>query len=721
MVLLSLILFFGLVGLFLKLFFTEEKIRKFASDIVSKSIPGGHLHLGNLKIGLDWNFKVLIEDLIISNQDDFSRENSLIFIKNLTFHLPLYSILDQTPDLNLSVSKVEFRSFEKPDGELSGKNEVPKTPIVAPVQSQKDESFFQRIKDGAQEYADGLLKNSSVNFYSEDFSFFRVYLERDPKEVKCQKINLWFESISHPLSLHLTCAGDTGETEPGLKGIITLDGEIKIKELLEKKNLSFSGTFKLDDPFWPPMGNLPTLHGKVNNLLINEEGIIVPFDVVVEKWGSGTLILDTRSGNTILNSINWNFNIEVLDFLLKKMPFSRKGQFSLKGKMSFLEKGFYPEVDLETKNLFVTFKGTKVPVSISGKIKGKNFNAITLIEAFKGSANSKIKGSINWNNLSNAFGPIKVDSIISSMELKIPTEKEKLNKEEKEFIYYIPEFPLNIKMKMEKVKLEKIVINGSGSFSGGGKKKTNLKMKLTLGNAPANIYAELLNPKKALLDFKLEDFDLSLLENIIPEKLGILKGKAHFVFNGTLPYPPSELSDMSFKIIFNAKDGDYNNPFLGENWENFIKENPGLEKYISKNAQPYVKFEKIILKGGIENRKMIIDQFLFLAPNNQLLINARGYCGINESEKSLVYLDIRDKIGVTISPMKNLFGMETLYFKLVGKGFKLKPDLVYTSSKILEKTATELPKNIWRPIDKILIDPWRESEKSKQKRKNPNN
>ncbi|MFI5392069.1 MAG: hypothetical protein ACHQYQ_11975, partial [Bacteriovoracales bacterium] len=494
MVLLLLILFFGLVGLFLKSFLNEEKIRKIASEIVSKSIPGGKLHLGNLKIGLDWNFNVSIEDLIISNREDFSRENSLIFIKNLTFHLPLFSIIDQNPDIDLIVSKVEFRSFEKPEGELLEKKELPKIPIVAPVQFEKDKSFTERIKGKAQEFADGLLKNSSVNFHSEDFSFFRVYLKRDPKEVKCQKINLWLKSISQPLSLHLTCAGDTGETEPGLKGIITVDGEINIKELLEKKNLRFSGSFKLEDPFWPPMGNLPIIHGKVNNLLINEEGIIVPFDVVVEKWGSGTLVLDTRSGDTILNSINWVFNIEVLDFLLKKMPFSRNGQFSLKGKMSFLEKGFHPEVDLDTKKLFVTFKGTRVPVSISGKIQGKNFNVINLIEAFKGSANSKVMGSINWNNLSDAFGPIKVDSIISSMELKIATKNEELNKEEKEFIYYIPKSPLDVKIKLEKVKLEKILINGSGSFTGGGKKKTNLKMNLTLGNAPANIYAKLLNP-----------------------------------------------------------------------------------------------------------------------------------------------------------------------------------------------------------------------------------
>lgn len=715
---LLLILLFGLAFFYFKSIFTEEKIRKLAQEIVSKSIPEGQLHLGELKINLDWNFKVKIDDLILSNRGAPIRENSIIYIKNLYFRLPIYSILDNTPEIDLHVSEAEIRNFENVSTKVPEKKGVPLSPLIENTQSSENESFLEKYKAKAQAYGDMLLKNSHLNFSSQKLSFFRIYAKKEPKEVKCQNIKIRFESIERPLFLHLKCAGDTGEKEPGLKGVISLDGEINFKELLVNKNLNFSGSFILENPNWMPIGDIPTIRGRIDGLVVNDNGVKVPIKASVDKWGSGSLILTNLSGETFLDSVDWNFNIEVLDFLLKKMPFSRKGQFSLMGKLSFLDKGFYPEIDLKTKNMFLTLTGEKIPVSISGKIKGKSYNIKNLVKIFKGSADSDVAGTINWNNLSKPFGPMKINTMISSMEFKIPKNKEKTETKNKEdFEYPLPDFPLNLKMKMDQVKLEKILINGSGNLAIGKNKKSILNLKLTLGDAPAELNAELLNIKNnALMDFSLKGFDLSLLENLIPENLGIFKGKGDLDFNGTLPFPHFNSKDLSFKVNFQAFNGDYNNPSLGKNWEDFIKKNPGLEKYISKNAQPFVDFEKILLNGEIDKGKIVINKFLFQAPNDKLLIHANGNIGLDESKKSLIYADMRDKIGITLPSMKKLFGMETLYFKLVGNGFKLRPDLVYTSSKVLEKTATELPKNLWSPVDKLLIDPFRKLDKSLKKK-----
>lgn len=713
-IILILILFFGLTGLYLKSIFTEEKIRKIAQDIVSKSIPDGQLKLGIVKIYLGWNFKVKIENLVLTNRAELTRENALIFIKNLDLKLPIYSIFQKTPEIKLRVLQVEIRSFEQLATDDKKKKEELTAPIRQNQPSPEDMSFLKRLKARAHDFGDTLLKNSTLHFSSEDFSFFRVYLKRKPKKVNCQKIEIRFESIIRPLSLHLNCEGDTGETEPGLKGVITLDGQINIKELIENKDLNFDGSFVLKNPNWPPIGNIPTIRGKVDGLKVNDQGVLVPIVASVDNWGSGSLILSNQNGITVLDSVDWNFNIEALDFLLKKMPFFRTGQFGIKGKLSFLEKGFYPEVDLNTKNLTLTAEKIKIPVSILGKIKGKNFYAKTTAQIFKGLENSNIAGTINWDNLSKPFGPMKIDSVISSMEFKLPKKQEK---KEEPFETPIPSFPLELKIKMEKVKLEKIVINGTGSLSSGKNKKSKLSMKLTLSGAPAIIDARFLeNKTNAVIDFKLTDFDLSLLENLTPEHLGLFKGKANLDFKGTLPFPKINTQDLSFKANLNALDGNYNNPYLGENWKKFIQENKGLEKYISKDAQPFVDFEKVILVGGIDKGNIEISKFLFQAPSDKLLVHANGNLGLDESKKSLIYLDLRDKIGITLPGVKKLFGMETLYFKLLGNGLKLKPDLVYTSSKVLEKTATELPKNLWSPVDKLLIDPFRKLEKGLKKK-----
>src|SRR5574343_854426 len=262
---------------------------------------------------------------------------------------------------------------------------------------------------------------------------------------------------------------------------------------------------------------------------------------------------------------------------------------------------------------------------------------------------------------------MKIDTLISSMEFKLPQKKpERETKKEKDFEYPLPDFQINGKIKIEKVNLEKIPINGSGSFSLGKKKRSYLKMKLNLSNAPAVLNAELLSSRKnASLDFTLNDFDLFLLENLTPENLGILKGKADLDFNGTFSYPHLKRDTLSLKVNFKANAGDYNNPYLGTNWEKFIKENPGLEKYISKNYQPYVEFEKILLDGKIDKGKIEIENFLFQAPKDKLLIHANGYIGLDEKQRSQLYVDIINKIGITLPGFKKLFGMETLYFKLV--------------------------------------------------------
>lgn len=718
---LILILLFGLAIFYFKSIFTEEKIRKFAQDMVSKSIPEGQLHLGKLEINPGLNFEVKIDDLIISNRGELNRENALIYIKNLFFKLPIYSILDNTPEIDLHVSEAEIRSFENPPSNvLEEKVETP-LPVVENIQSPPNKSFFQKYKVKAQKHGDMLLKNAHLNFSSQKLSFFRIYLEREIKEVKCLNIKIRFEGINRPLFLQLKCDGDTGEKEPGLKGVISLRGNINIKELLTNKNLNFSGSFILEKPNWQPIGNIPTIRGEVEKLVINNEGVKVPIKASVDNWGSGFLIIDTRSGDTILDSLDWNFNIEVLDFLLKKMPFSRKGQFDLKGKLSFLEKGFFPEIDLKTKNMVLTLKETNIPVSISGKIEGENYNMKALVNIFNGSSASDIAGSINWNDLSKAFGPMKINTLISSMEFKVSKkEGKKIEKKEankNDFEYPLPNFPLDLKMKIDKVKLEKISINGTGTLSIGKKKKSKLSMKVTLGDASANLNAKLLDLKNnASMDFNLKGFDLALLENLIPEKLGVFKGRADLDFNGTLPFPHFNSQGLSFKVNLLAVKGDYNNPSMGKNWDVFIKENPGLEKYISKNAQPYVEFDQILVNGEIDKGVIVLNKFLFQAPSDKLLIHADGKIGLDETKKSLLYVDMRDKIGITLPGMKKLFGMETLYFKLTGKGLKLKPDLAYTSSKILEKTATELPKNLWSPVDKILIDPFRKIDKSLKKK-----
>ncbi len=703
---------------YFKLIFTEEKIRKIAQDIVSKSIPEGKLYLGKLEINFGWNFGVKIDDFILTNRGDLARENSLIFIKNLSFKLPVYSILDNTPEIDLQVSEAEIRSFETLTSDVREEKVETPSPIVENIQSPPNKSFLGKFKIRAQEHGDKLLKNAHLNFSSQKLSFFRIYLEREPKEVKCQNIKIRFESINHPLFLQLKCDGDTGEKEPGLKGIITLNGNINIKELLTNKNFNYSGSFILENPNWMPIGNIPTIRGTVDGMVINNDGVKVPIKASVDNWGSGFLIIDTRSGNTILDSVDWNFNAEVLDFLLKKMPFSRKGQFDLKGRLTFLEEGFYPEINLKTKNMVLTSKETKIPVSISGEIKGEKYNMKALIKIFNGSSTSDIAGSINWNDLSKAFGPMKINTLISSMAFKVSKKeggKKGANKDD--FEYPLPNFPLDLKMKIDKVNLEKISINGTGTLSIGKKKKSKLSMKVTLGDATANLNAKLLDTKNnASMDFNLKGFDLALLENLTSEKLGIFKGRGDLDFNGTLPYPHFNYHGLSFKVNLLAVKGDYNNPSMGKNWDVFIKENPGLEKYISKNAQPYVEFDQILLNGEIDKGVIVLNKFLFQAPSDKLLINANGKIGLDETKKSLLYIDMRDKMGITLPNMKRLLGMETLYFKLTGNGLKLKPDLAYTSSKVVEKTATELPKNLWRPVDKILINPFRQIDKSMKKK-----
>jgi hypothetical protein len=715
---LSLILFFGLVGLYLKIVFTEEKLRNLAQEIVSKSIPNGKIHLGKVNIHLGWNFTFEIDNLTLSDREDLTRENSLVFFKSLNFRIPIYSILDQIPEIDLKVSELEIRSFEKLPNELLENKEGSPLPVVEKPSLPENKSFLEKVKDGAHGYGDRLLKNSHINIASQNISFFRIYLKREPKKVNCQNIKISFESASHPLSLYLKCSGDTGETEPGLKGIITLEGQINIKEFIENKNLNFSGSFVLENPNYPPIGDIPTIRGTVNGLLLNDEGVKVPIKASVDKWGQGSLILTNHSGETILDSVDWNFNFGVLDFLLKKMPFSRKGNLSLNGKLSFLDKGFFPEIDLKTENLVLTLNNTEIPVSISGKIQGKNYNMKTLVRIFKGSADSDVAGTINWDDLSKPFGPMKITTLISSMEFKGPQKKKEAEiKKENDFEYPLPDFPLTLKMKIQKVKLEKIRINGTGALSIGKRKKSKLDMKFTLGDAPADLNAELFDiQENAFINFSLSGFDLALLENLIPENLGIFKGKGDLDFTGTLPFPHTNAQEFSFKVNLFAVNGDYNNPSLGKNWEVFIKENPGLEKYISKNAQPYVEFEQILFSGEVQKGKIKINKFLFQAPKDKLLIHANGYLGIQKDQKSLFYVDLRDKIGITLPGMKKLLGMETLYFKLVGNGLKLKPDLVYTSSKVLEKTVTELPGNLWTPVDKILINPFRKLDESFKKK-----
>jgi hypothetical protein len=488
-------------------------------------------------------------------------------------------------------------------------------------------------------------------------------------------------------------------------------------ELLENKNLKFNGSFILENPFYPPIGKIPTIRGEVKELLINTDGIRVPFQVMIDKWGKGSLILTNRSGETFLDSINFLFNFGVLDVLLDQMPFSRSGQFKLKGKISFLEKGFYPEISLKTKNLNVFYKNMKIPVFILGNIQGKNYNLKNQLRIFDGFIQSEIMGIINWENLSNPFGKTKINTKVTSLKLKLPAKKEKSDKET-DFKYPIPKFPLEIDMELEKVNLEKIVLNGNGHLSTRKGGTSNLKMNLTFNDAPALIKAKLLKSKKnAHLDFKLKKFDLSDLENLLPKKLGNFTGKANLEFFGTFPFPSIKLKDFSFQVKFDAFNGNYNNPHLGENWEKFIKENEGLEKYISKDAQPFVDYERIHLIGEIKSGKILIDKFIFRAPEEKLLIHANGHLGIKEDTRSLVYLDFRDKMGITLPSLKKLFGMETLYFKLEGKGFKLKPDLVYTSSKVLQNIPIELPKTLLSPIDKLLIDPFRKKPKPENEKK----
>ncbi len=686
---------FGLVAFYLKIVFTEEKIRKIAFDLVAKSVPNSKLYLPTLKISLGWDFKVKIDVLSIT-KNTFDKPS--LVVEDLNLNLPLYTIWYQKPSISLKLKKIDFRIFEKSESsrieKINPEEKIPPTNV---------DSLIQRLKIKAENYGEFLLSKSSFHLTSSEFNFLQEFPIGQPKITKCQQIDLSLKNINLPLHLKLTCSGDTGEQEPGLKGTIYLEGEATLKEFLENENLIFSGNFKLDHGRYPEIGNIPTLTGKIRHLTLNQGIITVPIEATIEKWGKGFLILTNKNGETFLNSINWKFNIESLDFLLKKLPYSKKGEFELKGKISFLKKGIYPQISLKTKNLIISSKENSVPVTIQGEILGKNYNANTQLNILKGTIKSDIQGTINWDNLSKPFGPVKIQSLVSSLDLKI-------SKKEGSMGNPIPDIPLQAKIKFQDMTLEKIKINGNSNFSIGSNKKLKLKMNLNLNNAPLNINARVNGPNKnAEVEFDLKNFELTLLENLLPEKYGNLKGKADFNFKGTSPFPNVKTHELNFLINFSALNGEYNNPYLGAHWGDFLKENKGLEKYISKDAQPFAEFERILIQGEIDQGKINIRQFLFQSPNDKLLVHANGHLGLDEKINSLIYLDLKDKMGITLPTLKKWLGMETLYFKLVGKGLNIKPDLVYTSSKVLEKTATDLPKNLLSPIDSLIINPIKKS------------
>lgn len=693
----------------------DAKLRDFIQQKTSENYPNLNFKIADLSTSLGWNISVHLKDVLLTiKEPNPLKSNHLASIKIMDANIPWWGILTKAGNIQLDFSGVsaDYHTYDQVNNWLIGlSTKEQKTKSDNQSSSSTEVSEIDSItKDWLNKITVSLdLKSVDLNILDKGVAKNKIHIE---------SLGLDQISITKPFHLNL----DSIIKAEGYRFQANLQGEVDLKEFLEKKIFETKLTAFLSQIFWQKK-EIPDLKGKLN-LNYSETSFILESDL---DWASiGPLKFQIKQDQ------GSDLKIEGIDSRLKLKPLLNifmepSDAFSLVSEFPVVLKGalaLSPSNQIKGKTSFSLAQKSEITLKDAGKLVITKLEGVQendgvqvdlLAEQDKAKLNLKAIGkSLMATRPHYYLNIIANDLTLPSFENEDKGKKESSSSEKatasskKSDSLELPESEIDLKL--TNIYYEKTPINIKGKvFTHQSSVESSSMMIDLLGGkivSPFKVNIEG-NDYRGSFNTKLTNFNLDKFKPFLSEKVKNIQG----VFEGSLEgsfktQGEKKFYDVNYNLL--GKDGLLQGVDLATKINAVIEKVNSIKKSLTPlNGSLLEEFKEIQIKGNLNQSLIRLDELTYLDKNASSLLIGKGSLGqIGSNQNSKLYLSFKEKDATRSAKLKKNLGSEELPLLLEGKEWSLKPDLGYTVEKIgkevvQEKAKEEVKKVIDKNKDKI--------------------
>lgn len=718
-----------------------EEIKKLTIETIEKSLPGATASLGTIDYSLGFTVKLGFKDLMIKLKE--KDQSEIVSVKEFQVKVPIWSIITNGGTIDVSLqnphlSLVEYdkdstnlklalgnKKPEEAKKESTAKSEEKATEELKLPQFVLNSKINVRVNDIA-------LKMKKFDGSKTDLHFNRVLL----KDINLKKSTA-FEIES---DLHLTSKeGQKIETN------VLAIGQVNLNEYVEQNVINLSTLVNVTKTNISGMKHrIPDVKSQIKVLITKEGKISVDTETNVGSLATAVVSIElmekilkvkTLKVDLFLKEVN-SIVDPTLKESLSKIDFNNS-TLSLNGEVT-LNDG-----NLENTNLNFALspeiilngaEGLKITTALKGSFKNEQLAVYVVNKAMDGIINVDVKGRINpmQKDFSvEKLGPIYIDIVASnakfttemirktlySKSTTAPVETNEATASTVVAKKAQPIPPRKLPNVIVDAKWKQIII-GKEEFFGSAKIVTlgssinseNINFQFSKGKGSLNFSSKQL-PSMNIdnkFGFSMTNLNLNSLQAFLPPMLENLKGDFSGDVKGAFLQTPT-VGEYNVNFSLNAVNGELKGLNLNEQVLAVISKVDLLKDKIGKKDIKFDdQFEKLVLKGDVNNKTLTVSTFEFTGIKNSTSITGKGFVGMPLSKKdSLMDLVYIDKSGVINQFMTKNVGTDQLPLKLKGIEFALSPDYAYTISSLAKgalktKGKEEVKKVAEKVIDKVI-------------------
>ncbi|MCO4753213.1 MAG: hypothetical protein KC478_01965 [Bacteriovoracaceae bacterium] len=698
-----------------------EVIKAKTIEALEDALPGADASIGNISYSLGFAVDLNVSKLELV---DKKSKKKLFSVEQVMVDIPILSILSNGGTVDVKVVAPELVYEKLKDGSNNWEKVLP-----APKPVKKEENVG-KAKDKEEKGSieiPSFIEQSKIDIKISNLKLNYLVPGAKQTDILVNKILLKNLNLKKTTAFEVVSSVQYGlEEEKTVNANIQLVGEVSLNKLIKSGAVDMNMMLNVENI------SLSWLDIKVPNLKN-----VMRFSLTSSKEVSGEL--RTEAGNLFnletdfhLNNTYTDINISNLSLtaylanLAKLAPSEAveginfdSSKLNLKGstKINLENEVFNPSLAFSMdRPIELSVSGKNISTIVDGRFEGEDLFFKVKNELFSGVATIDARTKLNPLKLPDSlssYPQIKSKLLITNLKLEkpfiqkllyTPSVEEEKKVEDTQQAAGTPsvevesapiEFPpFVVQLEGKHIFIENQEMNIAGQIIGKNQEVKTPKFKLTYGSGVVLIDSKtkLKTSKDITSSFtiNMNKMELKGLNAFLPPILSEVRGRYEGKVTGELKKSKELKYDISTNI--KAFDGELKNLNLAS----FIM--PLLEKIplIKDKADPEKlkisdRFDKLSLDARATQDYVFLKKFVFNGNKDNMILNAQGKVGMEESKSSRVTAELIVKS--IVDDVQKITGQKDLPLLLEGNGFAMLPKVKYTTDKVTERaTKTELTK-----------------------------
>ena len=696
-----------------------EELRGFMISSLERAFPYANVNVGEVGIQFGKSLNLTVQGFsldLAGKKTNFSKE--LFKIEKVGINIPLWVLLgfEQNIIINMEGAWINFVQSGKSSNWLE-------------AYKKRSENRTESEPTNSTAMAPAFLTNGKINLKLTDTRLNYRFDKKQEGEILIKYFRVNNLGVKGNAAYELKSDISLKFSKQNIDTELSLIGQFSPKEFLEQGTLRSTSILTVNKMYFTNQGvSVPGFKTDIKFDLSNIGDVTVKLATVLNEKNHIYALVKTRNKELSIENIDVALYLdELLDILKIDIPSLKTGEGKIEIKGSFLLGAqFQPNVVF---SIGPQIKYSYNDILFSGDLKGKYQDKNLVMGITAKGLNGSLYGDLSID-IDIGKEPLVLSQLppfkfsIMANDLVLPTDmvqntfyassQEKNVMEEKK-ILLLPRGTMIFNFKNISLGGEPVSLAGTMLVSNRKLESNNIKITTSEGEGSISFESLLYREgSKNKFSVNSNNLDLKNFNVLLPKKIGTWEGVSSGKIEGELDDLNGNLS-YNTHLDFKIKKGRWHGVDITRYFQeifNDLSNIPALRHRLQgKKIRFSNSFQEFFLKGVLSNVRWDLERYYLI--EKELSFKGR---------KSTIYLPPTNKKSVLMidvdlkslrSAISKNFRRKNLPLRLIGTGFTLKPDISFTSNKLVKNHVEKRTEKLIQGLKGKILKKSPEKEKIK--------